>query len=109
MNVLESQYKTEALTCHRTKDGLNIWFADPDRQIAKLCIREMKEARDHVEAFFKYCPNVKLFIFMYPNLSAMNKAFRRGLPNEDCCFAPIKGQESLITFVTPRSNLRSLK
>lgn len=46
---------------------------------------------------------------MYPDLSAMNKAFRRELPQEHCCFVPIKGPESLITFVTPRTDLRSLK
>lgn len=109
MSILESQYKTGALACHRTKDGLDIWFADQDCQIAELCISEMNEARDHVEAFFDYRPNVKLFIFMYPTLSAMNKAFGRELPDEHCCFVPIDGPESLITFVTPRGNLRSLK
>ncbi|MEW6532226.1 MAG: hypothetical protein AB1473_15430 [Thermodesulfobacteriota bacterium] len=109
MSLLKSQYKTEALTCRRTRDGLDIWFADQDRQIAELCMSEITEARDHVEAFFDYRPNVKLFIFMYPNLSAMNKAFGRELPHENCCFVPIKGPESLIAFVTPRSNLSSLK
>jgi hypothetical protein len=109
VTVLESQYKTEALTCHRTKHGLDIWFAGQDYQIAELCIEEMNGARDHVEGFFDYRPNVKLFIFMYPNLSAMNKAFGRELPDENCCLVPINGPESLITFVTPRSNLRSLK
>lgn len=109
VSMLESQYKTEALACHRTKDGLDIWFAGQDCQIADLCIKEMNEARHHVEAFFDYRPNVKLSIFMYPNLSAMNKAFGRELPDENCCFVPINGPEFLITFVTPRSNLRSLK
>jgi hypothetical protein len=109
VSILESQYKTEALACHRTKDGLDIWFAGQDCQIAELCISEMNEARHHVEAFFDYRPNVKLFIFMYPNLSAMNKAFGREFPDEHGCFLPINGPESLITFVTPRSNLRSLK
>lgn len=109
MTILESQYKIEELACHRTKVGLDIWFAGQDSQIADLCIEEMNEARYHVEGFFDYCPNVKLFVFMYPDLLAMNKAFGRELPNENCCFAPIKGPESLITFVTPRSNLRSLR
>ena len=109
MTILESQYKTEALTSHRTKDGFYILFADQDSQIAELCISEMNEARAHVEAFFDYRPNVKLFIFMYPDLSAMNKAFGRELPDEHCCFVPIKGRKSLITFVTPHSNPHSLK
>jgi hypothetical protein len=109
VSVLESQYKTEALACHWAKDGLDIRFAGQDCQIAELCIREITEARDHVEAFFDYRPNVKLFIFMYPDLSAMNNAFGRDLPDENCCFVPIKGPEFLITFVAPRSNLRSLK
>ncbi len=109
MSILESQYKTEALTSHRTKDGFDILFADQDCQIAELCISKMNEARDHVEAFFDYRPNVKLFIFMYPDLSAMNKAFGRKLPDEHCCFVPIKGRKSLIAFVTPHSNPHSLK
>jgi hypothetical protein len=108
-SVLESQYKTEALACHRTKEGIDIWFASQDHQIADLCISEMDEARHHVETFFEYRPQVKLFVFMYPALSAINEAFGRELPNEDCCFVPIKAPESLITFVTPRSDLRSLK
>jgi hypothetical protein len=109
MSVLESQYKTEDLTCRRRRDGLEFWLADQDYQLADLCLKEMNDARDHVEAFFGYCPSLELFIFMYPTLSAMNKAFGRKLPNESCCFVPIKGLESLITLVTPRTNLSSLK
>jgi hypothetical protein len=109
VNILKSQYKTEALACHRTKDGLEIWFAGQDCRIADLCTIEIDDARHHVQGFFDYRPKVKLFIFMYPNLSAMNKAFGSELPDDHCCFVPINGPESLITFVTPRSNLRSLK
>jgi len=109
MRVLESQYKTQDLTCCRRKDGLEIWLAEQDHRIAELCFKEMNDARDHVEAFFEHSPNLKLFIFMYPTLSAMSKAFGRELPNESCCFVPIKGLESLITLVTPRRDLSSLK
>lgn len=109
MRVLESRYKTRALACHQARDGLDLWFADQDSRIADSCIKEMNEARRHVEAFFDYRPNIKLFIFMYPDLSAMNSAFGRELPDEHCCFVPIKGPESLITLITPRSNMRSLK
>ncbi|MEW6351501.1 MAG: hypothetical protein AB1646_20810 [Thermodesulfobacteriota bacterium] len=162
MSILQSQYKTTALACHRTEDGVDIWFAGQDSQIAELCISAMNEARDHVEAFFDYRQNhhdrtrpqpskkasarhhknsvngqnqtisqrfseggpgdnpfstgfppedflIKLFIFMYPDLSAMSEAFGRELPDEHCCFVPTKGLESLIAFVTPRSNLHSLR
>jgi hypothetical protein len=109
VNILESTHKTEALTSHLAGDGFDIWFAGQDCQIAELCISKMNEARDHVEAFFDYRPNVELFIFMYPDPEVMNEAFGRKLPDENCCFVPISGPESLITFVAPRSNLGSLK
>jgi hypothetical protein len=109
MNVLKSQYNTNILTQCRGKHGLEIRFGDQDYQIAELCLRKMNEAFDHVETFFDYSPGLKLFIFMYPELSAMNRAFGRELPDENCCFVPIKGPESLIAFVTPRNGLSSLK
>ena len=109
MVVLKSRYNTEILARCLCVDGLEIRFGEQDHEIAELCINKMIEARDHVETFFECSPKLKLYIFLYPDLNAMNGAFGRDLPDENCCFVPITGSESLIGFVTPRNDLSALK
>ena len=47
-------------------------------------------------------------VFMYPDGASMSEAFNRALPNDQCCFVPIKNAYPLITF-TARIAMTSVK
>lgn len=79
-------------------DYCQIFYHHGDRQLYVELRKRIGDAITCLKDFYKtnYAP--KIIIFIYPDLAAMNEAFQRELPNDQCCFVPVKGEISLITF-----------
>lgn len=72
--------------------------------------KSIGEVAAYLRNFYKIKRIPKIIIFLYPDITAMNEAFQRDLPNDQCCFAPIKGNPSLITFTSKigKDNLKQV-
>jgi hypothetical protein len=109
IEILKTKYKLPELSAALQTQGISILFSPEDKDSAGNAADEIVSAQRHVHDFFGFCPRTQLYIFMYPNLNSMSRAFGRNLPDENCCFVPITGESSLIAFITPRANPASIR
>lgn len=97
--MLDKYKKNDLFECH---------FNQSDEKYHLVIEKEIKEVIVYLKSFFKIETVPEITIFLYHNIEMMNKAFKRTLPSDQCCFVPIKDKKSLITF-TSKIEKTSLK
>lgn len=101
------KYLTDSLKVKKSFSDIFIFYYHNDEKISYKILKLAEDARSHLQNFFQVSFTPKIVIFLYPNQFEMEKAFERPLPNDHCCFVPVKGETSLITF-TSKINQKSL-
>jgi len=76
------------------------FYTAGDELISNNIVDCFDEVEKYLKEFYEieYVPFVVIYI--YHDLRAMNEAFKRELPNDQCCFVTIKGDVSLVTFTS---------
>lgn len=98
---------TNLLKKHTTNGSITIFYHPKNEWFAKKILFLEKSYLSLLKSFYKINYNPQILFFLYPSKREMEKGFRRNLPNANCCFVPVKGKVSLITF-TARNSLDSL-
>jgi len=80
--------------------SLECFYTAGDESICGSIIDNFTEVERCLKKFYEvdYFPFVVIYI--YHDLQVLNEAFKRKLPNDQCCFVPIKGDVSLVTFTS---------
>jgi hypothetical protein len=89
-------------------ENFECFFTAGDEWIIDNIIGEKLAVESNLQIYYQIDHIPHIVIYIYHDLQAMNEAFKRGLPNDQCCFVPIKGNISLITF-TSKIGVESIK
>jgi hypothetical protein len=79
-------------------DTFEYHYTAGDAGMMGRVVDETAGAEAYLKEFYAIDHIPCIAIYMYHDLQMMNEAFGRELPNDQCCFVPIKGDISLVTF-----------
>jgi hypothetical protein len=74
------------------------FYTAGDERISSNVVDSLDEVASYLKDFYEVDHTPYIAIYIYHDLQMMNEAYKRTLPNDQCCFVPIKGDMSLITF-----------
>ncbi|MHC1711182.1 MAG: hypothetical protein AB9872_03420 [Solidesulfovibrio sp.] len=74
------------------------FYTAGDEGISGNVVDSLDEVVSYLKEFYEIDHISPIVIYIYHDLQMMNEAYKRELPNDQCCFVPIHGDISLITF-----------
>jgi hypothetical protein len=81
-------------------NNFECFYTVGDEWMRDNIVNNLDEVTSYLEEFYKTDNIPFTTIYMYHDLQTMNEAFKRELPNDQCCFVPIHGDTPLITFTS---------
>ncbi len=95
-----SKFYVDSLKEKRKKKNVSMFYNSKDELKAKKIMGKINPALEYISSTYNVKKSPKISIYLYPDLNEMNMAFGRTLPHDQCCFVPIKGDQSLVTFTS---------
>jgi len=108
LDVKISKYYVSMLNQHKIHNLFECYYNSIDSKMYEAIVVNIEEVIKYLIEFYDVEKIPNIIIFIYPDLEMMNMAFKRKLPSDQCCFVPVKGNNSLITF-TSKIGLGCLK
>lgn len=88
-------------------ESIDIAYNATNESFVQNILSDIPRITSDIQSFFSCNIQPKISIFIYPDLGSMSKAFGRTLMSDQWCFAPVMGENSLITF-TAKINSESI-
>lgn len=101
MNIQTSgldRYHHPLLNRNIRHKNFECFYTAGDEEISCNVVDSLDEVASYLKEFYEIDHSPPIVIYIYHDLQMMNEAYKRTLPNDQCCFVPIKGDTSLITF-----------
>lgn len=98
--MIDTKYYLESLNRQKSIGPVSIYYNYADEIIANKALNTINYAKRFINWIFNINPSITITIFIYHDLNDMNMAFERLLPHDQCCFIPIHGEHTLITFTS---------
>lgn len=96
----ERKYLSAGISGRISLGSLTVFCSPEQRAQAEQILVRAEDCLTQVGHFFGAGFQPEIVVCLYPSQAEMEQAFGRQLPDDQCCFAPIKGPWSLVAFTS---------